>query len=79
MNSIVIFDILYLPNGKARVAYGKNRSFQRLGQEDFLDLHPIYRVTIGLFSSSRAVLDHYQSKKAWPGQEKHIHKISGWL
>lgn len=25
------------------------------------------------------MLDHYQSKKVWAGQEKHIHKINGWL
>lgn len=25
------------------------------------------------------MLDHYQSKKVWPGQEKHTIKINGWL
>lgn len=25
------------------------------------------------------MLDHYQSKRTWPGQEKYIHKINGWL
>lgn len=25
------------------------------------------------------MLEHYQSKRVWGGQEKHIHKINGWL
>jgi hypothetical protein len=50
-----------------------------MGKEDILNVHQIYRVLIVQFSSSKAVLDHYQSKKVWPGQEKHIHKINGWL
>lgn len=53
--------------------------FNEWGRKTFETCTKYIEYNPSLFSSSKAVLDHYQSKKVWPGQEKHIHKINGWL
>ena len=57
----------------------RSDNFNEWGRKTFETCTRYIEYPLNLFSSSRAVLDHYQSKKVWPGQEKHIHKINGWL